>query len=262
MKNAKKSKRTKASVAKTKARKGNALLNSIKYFTPFSLIIILIDFLSHFLILSLSLLLQKLIFDKVVSLDLPDNIIQLSEQQILNFSSTIHLYYYYFIFLVIALILLVTIVWSISRAVLWRLSFGKKVGLKYIMKAIPLGLMWFVLGAIPGILLLATFKPSLNLYVLITYLVVFVYFSDVLFLMYAEKMKVNIFGQVLKTGFGRLKDLGLAFVFVGVIFYLILSGLNLFRIYAVQLVLILAIIVYLFYFAWSRFYLIEIYKKI
>ena len=249
-------------VKKSDVKKKGAFSKSLEFLKPITSAIMLLDFFAHFLIMSLSILLQRIIFDnKVVSINLPENIIQLSEQQILGLSSEIQVYFYFLVLAIIAIILAVILIWIISRAVLWRMSFRKKIDMKFILRSIPMGLIWFGVGLVPGVILLATFNPNLNIYALSIYLFVYIYFSNILFMVYGDKGQKKIFKEVFEIGISRAKDLGVAFAIVGIVFFLLSQGLNMLLVYAIRPVLIAGIVIYLFYFAWTRFYFIEVYKK-
>ena len=87
----------------------------------------------------------------------------------------------------IALFIVVSIIiWSVSRAILWRLTINRKLSRKYILKSLLFAL-WFAAGTIVGIFVYISVKQSLA--ALGIYILFFVYFSNLLLLNYARKQK-------------------------------------------------------------------------
>lgn len=259
-----------------------AFKKSLRHIKPGILIIMLVDFLGYFLIF-LSLSIFDGLIQKISNADLPDDILQLSEQQIAELSSTMQAYYNYIIFLIIALSLVIILIWIISRAVLWRISLEKKLSLKYIRTAIYLGLVWFgagIVGLTIGRIVFLTLKAPFNFYALIIYLVIylilFVYLSNVLFLKFAKIGKFNIFKEIFKEinsrnlwkafGFIALGFILLFFAILGITFIILLISYNLFPASMGDATFytsaqIISVIGFLFYLACSRFYFIEAKKR-
>jgi len=211
------------------------------------------DLLSYLIIFIILSIFQVLIYNKFNSLNLPESVFQLSQREISNLAPTIQSYYFLLIFLIIAVVLLTIIIWSISRALIWAILADQKIKGKYLLNAIPLGLLWFGLAIIPYILILSTFKKTLSLIALIIYTIILVYTTIILFVTFAKEKRVNIWTKSIKYAIKRY-DLAITFlIFLGVI--------AIARPALLQINPILSALIYLVYFGYARCIIIEQFKR-
>lgn len=215
--------------------------------------VIITDFLSHLFILLTISSFDSMVQSKIGQLDLPSSIWQLSESQVTEFSSAIQGYFYYFLALLIVMIILIIAIWSVSRAMVWKISRKKRLSLKYLLKGMGLGMIWFPIGIIPAILIYTTLKQGTNLILLLIYMTVFVYYSIIIHLNFSKKEKISIIHPI-KEASTRI-DLPLIFLGLLAGYFILSQILNM--LYFISYGWIIAIAAYLFYFAVSRYIFIE-----
>ena len=104
-------------------------------------------------------------------------------------------------------------------------------------------------------------KQVIYTYALLFYVFIFMYFSNILFINFAKEPKIGIYITAIKEGLKRWRSMGLAFIIVLIGYTVITLILNTILTYTVTFGLILLIIGYLLYFAWSRYYLLEVYER-
>jgi hypothetical protein len=261
--------------------KENALNASFKRLSPKIVYTILIDFFSVSLVIlvinGMNMLLKHL--ETIWTKDIPENIWQLTEQQLQELSAQLPLYYLLTIVVIIFAVLLSILLFSLSRAIIWKISVNERMGLKYALKSLLLGLLWYMIGIIPYLALVLTFKPGIvnqelipllwftpksevigGITPIILYILVFAYFSIVMYINYVKTMKLKSVIDAINEGVKRW-DLMLAFLLLCAAYYIIAQGLYMLIIATHIIGVIIALLISFFYFAWSRLYLIEIHKK-
>jgi hypothetical protein len=216
-----------------------------------TLLVVAIDFASYFLIFLTMNLFRLLILDKLGKIDLPESIMQLTQEQIVQLSSKIITYYYYFLSIVVASILAIVILWSVSRALIWKLAIKEKITLRYSLKSLLMGFVWFGLGMIPLVLFSTTFKLVFGIYLILIYLVVFNYLTIIAYMDFSKTGKINIL-KALKLAWRA--DFIVSFVILAVGFIFLSAAL-----YFINTILWL--MVSLLYFAVARYFFIQLYHR-
>ncbi|MCK5140506.1 MAG: hypothetical protein KAQ85_11740, partial [Thermodesulfovibrionia bacterium] len=233
--------------------KGNVIVKSLKKIKPSILGIMFLDFLSHFTVFSIILIFWKLLSEKMGSISLPESVYSLTRVEIMQISIAVESFFHYIVLLVVVVPLVITLIFGVSRALLWKLSYGDKIKPSYLLKSIPLGLIWFGISGVLSVIILITLRQGFNVYALLFFLLVLIYFSDILFIKYAKEEKINLFTRAIKEGTKRIKDMGLTYVIVAVIalaYYVLSVPLTAWM--APMMANTVNIVIYLFYFAWTR----------
>lgn len=195
-------------------------MNAIKKYFKRAALSLIADIISFALIFYVLFLFFSLFDSKIASISLPNNVMELTEEQLFQFSVLIPQYYYYFIFLIAAFSLITIILFTVSRAIVWRIIAEKKLELKYLLKSIPLGLVWFIIIILLGAFFYYTIKAPFNNYFTIAYAIIIAYLSMLLFMEYSISVKFNAFRQMLKQA---VKPNLLIYFAIALIIFLLLS---------------------------------------
>jgi len=208
--------------------------------------IFLIDIFSYFVIFLLTIQFQAMVNAKIDSVEAPPSLYDLTEEKIDELASTMKSSYYYLLSVVIIYLLLMILVWSFSRAILWRLSMNKKLT-KDIWKIIPVGILWFGMGILIMIVIFTTFNQPILINLIFS--LIFIYFSNLLFLESARK------GKIFKLNI----HLFLSFIILAFFFAAMLVLLSFLIKYTLGY--IFGIAIYFIFMIWSRFYFIQAEKR-
>jgi len=136
---------------------------------------------------------------------------------------------------------------------LWRMSRRKELTFKYVMRSTTLGLILFGLGILPIGLIITTIKSVFKIFVLIAYVLVFTYYSIVIYLDFSKSGVIDFKKSLIAASTNG--TLVKTFAILVVVYYVIAQ---IFRMnYWGMAGWIISLIVYLLFFAWSRYYFIE-----
>ena len=102
--------------------KGNVIVKSLKKIKPSILGIMFLDFLSHFTVFSIILIFWKLLSEKMGSISLPESVYSLTRVEIMQLSIAVESFFHYIVLLVVVVPLVITLIFGVSRALLWKLS--------------------------------------------------------------------------------------------------------------------------------------------
>ncbi len=227
-------------------------------FDRFFLISVTIDIASFTAMYFVASLFTFLFYHKIDAIDLPDSVFELSEAQVNALASSMQFDFFYFIFLIVIALVLVWGIWIASRAAIWSLVKKENPSMMFLLKSIPMGFVWFLIGGIPLFLAFFTVRQNLVPYLILGYVMLFTYSSVVLFMIYAEKKNITCWLSALSVAASRY-DLFIAYVILLLIFVVLYAVLNIITASLVGWVISLVII--FFYFAFCRFFLHDLFKK-
>jgi hypothetical protein len=175
----------------------------------------LIDVASFLLIIIPVILVLNLIKSLAQNVNLPSDLLTATESQLMELSSSLPKLFFLIIALITLIIIFSIIVLSVSRAIIWRIIFEKKLTLKYIIKSIPLGIIWFLAIMVLATIIFLTIKEPYNLYLLYVYSVLSAYLTLNLFKSYADLNKFNVFSELFKRSFNARISLYFIFLLAG-----------------------------------------------
>jgi len=208
-------------------------------------ILVLIDMASYLLIFLVSYLFGILVEKRMHSIDLPDNLLQLTESQIASLGSLMQSSYTYILSLVIGSLLFMVLIWSISRPLLWNLSAKKKINKKFLRK-LWIFPVWYGFGLIISLAIFTIFKETINFYIFLIFIVAFNFYSIVLLRNYTNN-QINLKNHS-KCIFPYT---------ITILLLLIISQLLNITIASFDIGLIISIILLLIYAVWTRYYILQ-----
>jgi hypothetical protein len=245
-----------------KGKSSSIFRNTFRNITPSTFLLILLDFLSYAALFILISSFLSVVFQYADATPLPEGDISTIDMRVLgSYLPALKSLYGFLLTLSAISILSVILLWSLSRAIIWKLSIKEKLSMKYCLKSLPLGLLWFTIGLIPLLAIIYTLKQSIIVSPI--YIFILIYLSTILFLNYAKKERFLIFRETFKNALSWrffLAFLILSIIFIILttagIFVLLRQPLNMAIFYIIGLAVIL-----LFYLALARFCLIEVQKE-
>ena len=211
-------------------------------------LLVLIDFATYAIIFLLSSLFGSLILNRIASLDIPESVFQVAQEKLGETAALLESSFYYFVFLIIIFFVVSTILWTISRAIVWRLAINKKITVKYLLKSTKL-LLWIVPGIFLGVFLMVRIRPNVNLVITILFSLLFIYQSNLVFLNFAKHEKFSL---------GKFKKKTvMVFAMIAISAYILFKT----AIFITSPFGIILVLIYLLFLTYSRYYFIAAEKK-
>jgi len=234
----------------------NSLLNSFKKINSNIAFMAFYDLLFYSITYFLALGSFRFLEKMAASVNLPANFLALDAMQATEVLSSLKNFFYLLIFIAITLILLLILNWSLFKGLSWSLAAGKKFNFAFFKKFALLNLVW--LGSIILLIFLVAlgFKQSTLPVFLLAIFLVSVYFTNILYALFAQESSFKAIKKAFILGFAKIHYFIFPYAAAGLILYGLSKLLSLFampqKIYIEALILAFTI-----YTAWFRLYIVE-----
>lgn len=236
----------------------NLFINSFKRIDLRIFFIAFFDLVFYFLVFLISITTFSIIQKKAFTISLPQNIVELGAENLEKMLVAVRAFYFLLIIMLILMFLMIIIDYSIFKGLAWGFTIKRKFNFKYFLRFFLLNLIWLSIFIVLAFLFSIIFNEIAFLIYLFILLLVWIYFTNIIYTLFVKKEDIKSILKAFKLGFTKIHYFILPYIILGIILLIIFFIMNLviFLPYGIGLTIIILLL--LFYLAWARFYIVEI----
>lgn len=220
--------------------------------------IIFFDLVFYSLIPLIAITTFKMIESKAKTINLPMSLLQLETENAEKLLSDLTGFYFLLIATVILILLTIIIDWSIFKGLAWGFTVKRKFNFKFFLRFFLLNLAWLGIFIILIFLFAFAFKQELLPIYMSILLIVWIYFTNIIYALFTKKGDLKSIKKAFKLGFTKVHYFILPYTVLLVILLIIYFIMSLITFLPYGIGLALIILILLFYFAWARFYIVDV----
>lgn len=236
----------------------NIFIDSFKKIDIKIFFIVFFDLAFYALAFLISITTFRTITNKAVAIDLSQDPLQAGAEKLLAELSG---FYFLLIAMLFLMILIIIVNWSILKGLVWGLTTKRKFNFKFFLRFFLVNLVWLGTFTILIFSIAFSFREEvLPIYMLIL-LLIWAYFTNIIYTLFMKNTKKAV-RKAFKLGFTKIHYFILPYLVLLLIFLIVylMMYLTTFLPQGIGIAIIASML--LFYFAWARFYIVNIIESL